>query len=610
MRQVGSAGLATGNAVAASSALICSERSVFRGGGGGLKTLCKESPGVLVILGTCLALWAVLMVLPAQAQVGGLRLPKAAETEIRPPQLSPPEQPLAPGAVQVPESAPTRAPAGAEQVKFVLTGLDVEGVTAYSKEAVDKFYSGMVGKQISLADIYGVAEEIQRVYRKDGYFLARVIIPAQTSTEGRLRIKVFEGYINEVVVEGNVGSSGNLIKSYLQGITRERPLTLKTLERYLLLANDIPGMSVKGTLRPAADVIAAAQLIATVERNPWSGMFTLDNLGSSFTGVWETSASASLNSITPYGDQWTIGALASDPFSGYSGSIQKVFQGRVSFRPWSSGFYLRGAASWGESNPGGTIAVLDVVNNKVLFNMGAGYPIIRSRDLNLFAELGFDYINSDTDIFSNTAFSRDRLRVLSLSIFGDSRDSLRGANFWNLAIRQGLPILEASKPEDELISRQGGSGTFMTANLQLSRTQKVYGDFDLLLKAAGQYAFSNTLSDEQFGIGGYQFGRGFNLNEITGDHGIGFTTELQYTRQLDYRYFDHFQLFTFYDVGRVWDRTTDDTVALASGGGGVRAWFPRGFALELAIAKPLIHVSQRADGTREAQILFRTFAQF
>jgi len=547
----------------------------------------------------------------AAAQSSELGIP---EPNIRLPQQQPYEPTQPPQKLAIPETAPTRAPAGAENVRFVLTGLDVQGVTAYPPSAIEDIYRKRIGTEVTLADVYGIADEIQRFYRKDGYFLARAILPAQTAEGGRLRIQVFEGFISDVVVEGDVGSVGDLIKEYFRDLALERPLKLKTLERSLLLANDIPGMVVKGTLRPSPNQAGAAQLVATAERRAVNAAGVVDNYGSSFTGVWQTAASVAANSLTSWGDGWSLGGLVSGPFFTGGDKYQYAGQMRGSIRPWSNGLYLRTLLYYGRSNPGGVIGLFDSLNTQFQWSTAIGYPIIRSRDLNLFTELGFDFTNGNNDIFAGTPFetpySKDKVRVLHLSVFGDFQDAWRGSNFVGFGVRQGLPIFNASESGDEMLSRLTGTGVFTSLNARVSRLQPIYGPFALFCKAAGQYSFANLLIEEQFGVGSTQFGRGYNPNELSSDQGVGFTGELQYTHPLNLSYFNRFQVFTFYDFGQVWNRNTGEAASLASAGGGVRAWFTSNFSIELTGAKPLTRNSQRADFTKDAQVLFQASAQF
>lgn len=546
------------------------------------------------------------------AQESGPIFPPSAEPDVRLEQLAPPPTPKLGGGMEVPETAPSRAPAGAEQVRFVLQGLQIDGVTAYSAEEISTLYADKIGSEVSLADVYGIAAEIQRFYRDDGYFLTRAILPPQAARDGRLRILVLEGYISDFHIQGDVGPVESRLRSYLDHLLQERPLRLATLERYLLLAKDLPGVTVNGVLRPAPDEVGAAQLIVTAERKRFEGLALVDNIGSTFTGEWEIAGSVSSNSATAYGEQITLTGLLSDPAEGISNDSenQKVLQLGGSFRPDDKGTYVNLLASYGDSNPGGLISQFEFDSTKLLVSAVAGYPYIRSRSRNVFGEIGFDYIDSDTDVFGGIKFSRDRLRVLHFSGLTDFRDRWRGANFASLSLRQGLPIFGASESGDEFLSRADGNGDFTSIRAAYTRLQPLVDHFGVFATVEGQYAFNSVLSDEEFDVGGVRFGRGYDPKELSGDSGIGFTGEIQYTRPADTEYLDRYQVFGFYDFGNVWQRGIDASASLASAGAGVRAWFARDASVALQVAKPLTRDSQRADDSKDAQVLFRASIAF
>jgi len=538
--------------------------------------------------------------------------PPSAKPDVRLDQLRPPEE-QAPGqAPAVPEGALTQAPEGAEAIRFVLDGLLVEGVTAYAPEKIEPFATEVVGREISLAEVYAIAASVQQMYREDGYFLSRVIVPPQVIDDGRVQITVLEGYVGDVVYQGDVGPVRELIESYVDQVLLERPLRIKTLERYLLLAKDIPGVDVTGTLRPSTDQLGAAQLVVTAQRKAFDAMALVDNIGSTFTGQWEVVGSVSANAFTRYGDSATVTALVSDPANGFGGNSenQRVVQFGGSFRPDKRGTYVNLLASYGDSNPGGLISRFEFQSKTLLLSASGGYPLIRSRDRNLAVELGFDYTDSSTDVFDDIKFSRDHLRVLHVDALMDFRDKWRGSNLLGLHLRQGLPILGASKSGDEDLSRPNGSGVFTSLRMGASRYQPLFGRFSVVGRVEAQYAFETLLSDEEFDVGGFQFGRGYDPKELSGDHGVGVTGEVHYTRGVGKKFLDRYQLFGFYDFGSVWERSTDLSASLASAGGGIRGWLGKDFSIALQVAKPLTRDSQRADDTKDAQVLFRALAQF
>lgn len=538
--------------------------------------------------------------------------------DVRLQDLPPTERPRQAPELSVPQSAPTRAPAGAEQIRFVLNDIELDGVTAYPPDALRSFYADLIGREVSLSDIYRVADEIQRKYREDGYFLARSIVPAQTVREGVFRIQVIEGYVNRIEVEGQVGAVEDLAKQYLDQVTEERPLKLATLERALLLTNDIPGVSARGVLRPATGELGAAELVVTIDRTPFNGLVNLDNYGTKYTGLTELAGAASANSFTPVGEQFTVTGLVSDPFNGFNQNYQQwVAQASGSARFGAGGLFTEGLFSYGQSRPGFLVRQFDFDSTTLLGSVDVGYPVIRSRDLSVYARLGFNYIDSDTDIFDTVSFSRDRLRVLFLKGNADFADAWRGANSVSAGLRQGLPIFNATQSSDQDTSRPGASGQETVLTASASRLQPLFGSFELAgfpasvalsTSTVAQYAFDRLLAYEEFELGGVQYGRGYDLGELSGDSGVGVSGELQLNHRpefADVPFFDGYQLFGFFDYGRVWNHSGGPDNDLASAGAGIRTSLFSKLSIELIGAKPLLLKTERADFSYDPQLLFR-----
>ena len=84
------------------------------------------------------------------------------------------------------------------------------------------------------------------------------------------------------------------------------------------------------------------------------------------------------------------------------------------------------------------------------------------------------------------------------------------------------------------------------------RLQRITPIINLMVAAAGQYAFDPVLADEEFQLGGLPRGRGYEPAEITGDHGIAGTIELQVRPEFGRDWVDSYQLYAFYDIGAVW----------------------------------------------------------
>lgn len=537
----------------------------------------------------------------ARAQ-GAPNVPPAALPDIRLRQLPSPEAPRTAPELETPPPAPREAPKGAAAVRFRLQRVELFGVTVYSEDQLTAAFTPLIGTQVTLADIYRLAKEIERRYREDGYFLTRVLVPAQTVEDGRVRIQVLEGFVSTVRIEGDVGDVQSLLDRYLQPVTHERPLRYATLERALLLANDVAGISVAGVLQPAPREPGAADLVVTASRTPFEASALADNLGDDYTGRYEFAASASSNAWTSLGERITAVGFITNPWDEHN---QKVGQLSSSWRIGSSGLALETIYSYGVSNPGSAVEPANVDGTTWLAGVSGVYPFLRSRNLNLSGRLGFEAINDDVDVFGDQTLSRDRLRDAFLTATLDFRDSWRGSNTLETTVRQGLPVMGATRGSDTNKSRENGTAQATLFQGSMSRLQPLYGNLALYLITGGQYAFASVLSEQEFLLGGAQFGRGYDYATLAGDSGIGGTAELRYTQPLPLSYLDRIQLFGFFDGGRIWDRETVDDDQLTSAGGGIRLFPLDKLFLELVAAQPLSLDSGRSGGGRDPQFLFR-----
>src|SRR5262245_25812008 len=102
--------------------------------------------------GAALSLILVLaQVAPANAQVGPATTsadPARAQQRFIEQQDIPDVSP----SVEVRSLIQQQAPAGAENIKFTLKEINIEGMTAYSEDALKSVYADKIGTTISLAD--------------------------------------------------------------------------------------------------------------------------------------------------------------------------------------------------------------------------------------------------------------------------------------------------------------------------------------------------------------------------------------------------------------------------------------------------------------------------
>ncbi|QBQ55171.1 ShlB/FhaC/HecB family hemolysin secretion/activation protein [Nitrosococcus wardiae] len=565
---------------------------------GALRFLWQQGIGVLM------AGW-LLAHLPQSVFAQQQPLPGPIQPQPSPPVQAPPP-PEEPAEITITPPG-IAAPPGAEQISVVLREIIFEGATVYTQEELEAVYQEDLGKKILLTRIFEIAEQIQDKYREEGYLLTRVIVPPQTVEEGVFRIQVIEGFVDEVQVEGEVGSVRERIKAYLAKVTEIRPVRKQDLERYLLLVNDLPGVRAFGVLRPGVGELGASQLVVEVQRKPFDGYVLANNRGSEFTGPERALLTVRENAGTRFGEQVEalfLSTLASD----------EQFFGQLAYTQalGDEGLRFRLAASYSPTEPDFTLARFEVETEILSTEVSMSYPLIRSRAKNLYLNFGFQTIDSEVE-FSGERLNRDRLRVLFAGAAFDFEDPLKGRSLVSLGIRQGLDALGASEEGEENLSREGGLPDFTSLNAQASRYQPLGDRFGVYLAARGQFSFNTLLSVEEFRVGGEQFGRGYDPSEILGDHGLGLTAEAQYNQPTPFEILPNVQWYAFYDYGVVWNRDLGDAGdsrdSLASTGVGVRTQILKHWFVDLEMANPLTR-TPISEGDKDPRFFFQVLARF
>ncbi len=551
-----------------------------------------------LILSALLA--AVLPGPPALSQVAPLQTPPQP---LQRPAPALPEPGVIPGPA-TPGS--TTAPAGAERIPVSPTAITVEGNTVYAPDDLAPLIRPLIGKTVTAADIFQLAGAIQRKYRDDGYFLATVVVPPQRVTDGRIRLRAYEGSIVSVVVEGDVGPVIEQARAYLSKIGRGgQAVNLRDIERYLLLTEDIPGIKTKAVLRPGQQP-GEAELVVELTRKWWDAYYALDNRGSRFTGPLQSFALGGLNAFTPWGER--LEAMQFTTFSRESNYIQV----NGSFLVGSEGTRLRAWLAKGFVNPSGPVAAVGYAGDLTLFGFGAVHPIIRSRQTNLSVNGGFEYYRSLVD--TNVGRLNDtHLRILRLGFDGNYRDELDGFNIASVRFSKGLGFLGASAANDPLMARAGSDPAFFKIQAEFARRQAIWSDNNVALGVLGSLSGQMTgdilPASEKFFLGGDRFGRGYFYGQVSGDRGIAASLELQLNvlvppggvgwstpaSDLDMSRALPLQFYAYFDYGRVWNLLSSEVPAIAarSVGVGVRASLLEHLTIEVEASHRL---DLRVDG--------------
>ena len=520
------------------------------------------------------------------------------------------EEPKVPGSVmepEVPEAKSYKPSKDLKKIRFILKKIVVKGSTVYSHNAFRRWQKRFIDKKVSLALIYRFAEKITAKYRNDGYLLSRAIVVPQNIKNGVVTIQIVEGYIGNLKIRGPVKGSKMFLKSYGKALLRSSPLKAKDLERYLLLIDDLPGVSVESVLVPSKNEPGASELILTLKHKDMDSNAGIDNRGTKFNGPIQMRGATNANSVMGFYDRLGIqGVLTSNP------DELLFFNGFGEMPVSSEGTKIFISGSFSKSQPGSTLKQFKVEGNSNTFTVRASHPFIRSRGKNLKGYLGFTSRNSKTDLL-NENITDDRLRILKLGMAYDFVDRLRGVNLFSFGLSKGMNIMDASGPGSLKLSRADGRSDFTKLSGDILRLQELGSGWSLLTGVGWQYAFDSLLSSEEFGLGGPQYVRAYDPSEVTGDHGIAFKLELQKGVKTNWNYLKSLQSYLYFDHGTVALRNTtavqDSSSSLTAVGLGMRGNINKWLSGYIEVGQPLSG-DVSAEGNSDPRFFFSLNAHY
>jgi hemolysin activation/secretion protein len=559
-----------------------------------VKLLSEYCSGAVSAAGLSVArVAAVLAIGTSVLTVAGLVAPACAQSQpgfapgtvspIQP--LVPPRPPsVAPGLPAVP-AVPRVAPTPG--VVLAVQDVTVEGASAYPPDQLAKLTEGLTGPAVQQSQIENARASIVDLYRRDGYVYT--VVNAILS-QGHLRFVVIEGHIASVKLDGDIGPAGTQVLRFLDRLTEAPAVRAADLERWLLLASDVPGVTLRSTLAPSADEPGALTLIAKVSRQAVSGSILLDNRAFKQTGPEEGLAILDFNSFTEFGERTELSFYHS-----LLNSSQIFGQAASEFYLGGSGLKLKVYGGAGDAAPNGSLALIGYDGTTTIFGAQLTYPLVRVRQytLNLIGAVDAEesQITNTLGINGTRAQqSSDSLRILRAgaeyarldNLFGPEMSATDGATF---KLSQGLTILGAAQNGDSQAPRLNERVDFTKFAATITRNQTLFQPWNgasvaLEGTVAGQYTGDVLPLVEKYYLGGPHFNRGYYWGQVTGDNALQASAELQLNMPIPLPAAIPLELnaqwYAFYDWGETWERqNTDPNYILRSYGGGVRLYLTK-----------------------------------
>ena len=473
---------------------------------------------------SAMAIAVMIMTSPAMGQLTSLSNPEILERALAEPDTA---RPAPKPSISLPLQS--TAPKGAEDVSFILKALSIKGGESVPVATITALSPLETGTQITLSDLYEFADIITTYYRNQGYALSFALVPAQDITNGRVRLEIIEGYIDELIIrEENLSdlARAHILDAFARFAQKGLTKT-DDLEAFLLSINDYPGISAKAVIRPGSQPARSALVLEVTQRTQSASIgyqnYLSESLGRdvflsdlAWLGQWTGRDEARI-AIRQAPDPKTYKSLSFDYSSYIDDSDVEVF--------------VRYSQS--ETRPKkGALADLDFSSNAYSQELGIRLPIWQTRQSSLFTGASTRITNSQSRN-GTTPSSTDQLRVVTG--YADYEVDLPSgaSHVIHAEIEQGAKFFQARAD-----SREGANLHHTILRLSERYRQPLQffetGQLDATLRLMAQATLSDDplFANAECTFGGRGFGIGMDAGTLSGEHCLLASAQINWQRPL------------------------------------------------------------------------------
>lgn len=409
---------------------------------------------------------------------------------------------------------------------------------------------------LSLPQIREAAAVVQQAYEDAGW-LARVEVPPQDVTSGSVILKIVEARMGEVKLE--TSATTRVLPERLRAWVYAhqpsgQPLYRPALDRGLLLADDLSGVSLVGTLQASTQPNATDVILNAAAESAYSLDVSADNSNARSVGANRLSASGSWVSPSGFGESYSASAFKSKG----SDYLRVVASAPIGY----SG--LKGSVSLSQLDykiitPDSNGRPQDINGRSQSASVDLSYPLLRSQPANLYLTAGLEerhYRGHANGLLNSHYLVQGR----NIGLTGNFFDSFGGsaANSYSLSWRQG------QVQSGQMLVTDAVKGRFDKTSWSFSRQQSLRSDLSLFAAINGQNTGSKVLDgSENFMLGGPAGVRAYPASEAAGPQGRVINLELRWLLT------PQWLIAPFYDHGRIEKRNADTLRNYSLQGAGV-----------------------------------------
>lgn len=441
----------------------------------------------------------------------------------------------------------------------------ITGNTGFTEEELSVVTAPYENREITFEELQTLRQGLTQYFIERGYISSGVIVPDQQVVEGVITLKVIEGVLSEIEVEGNKRFRSFYIKDRM-ALASGPPVNINKIRQALqLLQQDTRIRRINAELSP--DIMPGEGILKVrlEEESPFKAIFAFSNSQSPSVGAYRGEMTLAHQNLFGLGD------ILEGKFGLTEGNtdILLSYSVPVSARDTAVRAYYRKSESTVVEE---TFKRLDIESRSKTYGLTISHPLYKTPAGEFTLALSGEVRRNATYLLGRPfSFSDIDDNVTHVTALRLSQEWVTRSPTEVLALRSnfsaGIDMFGAT------VNKAGSDGRFLswTGQVQWIRRLSEAG-LQMVFRTDVQLANDPLLPMEKFSVGGMNSVRGYRENQLVRDNGVVSSFELRmpvfHNRQME----PIVWLAPFADIGWSWN-TKNDTPAprsLSSVGAGIR----------------------------------------
>jgi hemolysin activation/secretion protein len=446
------------------------------------------------------------------------------------------------------------------EARLFVRDFNFEGNRAFSDAELGAVAAPFKNRELGSDEIEQARRAITVHYVQHGYVNSGAVIPDQDPTNGIVTLRIIEGRVSQIKLEGNEWFTDRHLLSRLQ-LGSAPPLNLNKLQEGLQLLRQDPNMrQINAELKPGIAPGESLLEVKVKDEQPFRVGLQIDNQRPPSVGAGQLSLLASVLNLSGHSDPLHLryGILNSGEDQVEFSELDNL-EGSylLPLNRYETAIGIHGSrlnTRIGEA----IFESLDITSLTESYGVFLRQPIYRTVNHEVAISAGFDHRVNNTWLLDEP-FSISPGAVngeMVVSVLRVSQEWLwRGRNHV-LALRSTFNFgLDAWDATDNGVPGDPDA-TFFYWLGQAQYVQRLFKTQNqVVLRLSGQWTDEPLLALEQFSVGGFNTVRGYLENQLVRDRGVVSSIEFRVPVLFDKSGAGTLHLAPFFDFGGAWNES-------------------------------------------------------